>query len=71
MVRSILKRRFWWTIVDKSEPCNFVWTQLKQNAVFREMQEGSATRKDDVYAFNSAIYLKELRLKKKDEEFVA
>jgi hypothetical protein len=35
MVKSILKRRFWWTITDKPEGSNFVWTQLKVNSIFR------------------------------------
>lgn len=35
MVKAILKRRFWWNIVDKPEGCNFVWTQLKLNSLFQ------------------------------------
>jgi tubulin--tyrosine ligase len=30
LVRGLMKRRFWWTIVDRlTEEVNFVWTQLK------------------------------------------
>jgi hypothetical protein len=38
LVKGILKRRFWWTIVDKPEDTNFVWTQLKINSIFTERQ---------------------------------
>lgn len=29
LVRGLMKRRFWWVIVDKPECANFSWTQLK------------------------------------------
>lgn len=29
LVRGLMKRRFWWTIVDKPEDAHFAWTQLK------------------------------------------
>jgi hypothetical protein len=30
MVKGLVKRRFWWTISDeRTQDCNFVWTQLK------------------------------------------
>jgi hypothetical protein len=30
LLRGLLKRRFWWTVVDKlTDDVNFVWTQLK------------------------------------------
>lgn len=35
MVKAILKRRFWWTLSDKPEGCNLVWTQLKVNSLFQ------------------------------------
>ena len=32
MIKGLLKRRFWWTIVEERTPdCEFVWTQLKIN----------------------------------------
>lgn len=38
MLKAIMRRRFWWTIVDSSnkniEDCQFVWTQLKINSLF-------------------------------------
>jgi hypothetical protein len=60
MVKSILKRRFWWTISDKQEGCNFVWTQLKQNNIFRELQQASSTRKESIYNFNIDVVKKQL-----------
>jgi hypothetical protein len=32
LIKSLIKRRFWWTIVDKpTEDVNFIWNQLKSN----------------------------------------
>jgi hypothetical protein len=55
MVKSILKRRFWWSVVEKPEGCNFVWTQLKQNSIFRDCQQDSNTRKENAYNFNAEL----------------
>ena len=38
MIKSILRRRFWWSVIeDKSqiENCHFVWTQLKIDSLFK------------------------------------
>jgi hypothetical protein len=41
MIKGLLKRRFWWTVVDDySEDCVCVWTQLKNNKIF--MKQASA-----------------------------
>ncbi|CAM6001490.1 unnamed protein product [Sphagnum balticum] len=34
LIRSLLKRRFWWTFDDDPKNCHFVWTQLKVNGCF-------------------------------------
>jgi hypothetical protein len=34
MVRGILRRRAWWSIVDDPAEANFIWTQLKLNIYF-------------------------------------
>jgi len=34
-VKSLLKRRFWWTAEDDYKKANFVWTQLKQNNFYQ------------------------------------
>ena len=39
LIRSVLKRRFWWNITDKMESCQFVWTQLKVNSIYKDMQK--------------------------------
>ena len=44
MIKSILKRRFWWNISDRQEGCNLVWSQLRQTGIFKD-QEHSVTRK--------------------------
>ena len=59
MVKSILKRRFWWNLSDKPEGCQFVWTQLKQNGIFKD-QEPSKTKKDNIYVFNINLFLSHL-----------
>ena len=45
MIKSIIKRRFWWSIADKAEGSNFVWTQLKVNSIFKEHQKASKNKK--------------------------
>lgn len=35
MIKGLLKRRFWWSIVDeRTDDCQFVWTQIKVNEIF-------------------------------------
>lgn len=41
MIKGLLKRRYWWVISEDRTECNFVWTQIKVNAVF-EKQARSA-----------------------------
>jgi hypothetical protein len=38
LVRSIIKRRSWWTFTEKWEEANFIWTQLKINNYFKLQQ---------------------------------
>ena len=36
LVKSLMKRRFWWVIVDKlTDDVNFVWTQLKNQNIYK------------------------------------
>ena len=49
MVKSILKRRCWWTVTDKVEGSNFAWSQLKINTIFREYQNPSKTKLEAIY----------------------
>lgn len=50
LVKGVLKRRFWWNVVDRPENSNswkdtqFVWTQLKQNTFFK-IQNNSAKKR--------------------------
>lgn len=34
LIRSLLKRRFWWVIEEDHKNCHFIWTQLKINGCF-------------------------------------
>ena len=37
MIKGLIKRRFWWIIVDElNDECSFVWTQLKINSIFHK-----------------------------------
>ena len=37
MIKGLLKRRFWWTIVEeRTEDCHFVWTQIKIDDIFNK-----------------------------------
>lgn len=36
LIKSLMKRRFWWVIVDKmADDVNFTWTQLKVQGVYK------------------------------------
>lgn len=40
LIRGLLKRRFWWTFVDKlTDDVNFVWTQLKVPEFYDRQQQ--------------------------------
>jgi hypothetical protein len=40
LIRALLKRRFWWTFVDKlSDDVNLVWTQLKVSEFYEKQQQ--------------------------------
>lgn len=45
LIKGILKRRYWWTVVEKSEiasnDVHFLWTQLKINPYFKKQNKGS------------------------------
>lgn len=35
LVKSLLKRRFWWTVEEDPKKANFAWTQLKINYLYQ------------------------------------
>lgn len=35
LVKSLMKRRFWWVQTDEIKEANFVWTQLKNNFYYQ------------------------------------
>ena len=50
MLKSILKRRFWWNIVEKPDSqCNFAWTQLRLTSFTKDSQKASETNRRDIY----------------------
>lgn len=38
LIKSIARRRFWWTIVENHEHCHLVWSQLKINSIFHQQK---------------------------------
>jgi len=45
MIKGLLKRRFWWMVVEEySEDCMFVWTQLKNNKIFMKQTSAPENR---------------------------
>jgi hypothetical protein len=45
MVRGLLKRRYWWELVDEiSSDCQLVWTQSKVNEIFRQQKKHETSK---------------------------
>ena len=49
LIKNIIKRRYWWNFTDKPENAHLVWTQLKLNNIFKELQSSSATNPTKLY----------------------
>lgn len=47
LIKSLMKRRFWWTIEEDYRKANFVWTQLKINQFYQYMVKSSICNKYD------------------------
>ena len=47
LVKSLMKRRFWWTEVDDPKAANFVWTQLKINTYYQFQPKSDLSEKFD------------------------
>ena len=45
LVKSLLKRRFWWKVEDNYKHANFVWTQLKINYFYQYEGKSQITSK--------------------------
>ena len=45
LVKSLLKRRFWWTIEEDPKKANFVWTQLKLNYFYQLQKKAEPQQK--------------------------
>lgn len=51
LIKGLMKRRFWWTIVDKvTDDVNFVWTQLKVPGYFEHQEPHQSSRKATMLA---------------------
>ena len=47
LVKSLMKRRFWWAEVDDLKQANFVWTQLKINTYYQFQPKSCLLEKYD------------------------
>ena len=47
LVKSLMKRRFWWVEVDDPKGANFVWTQLKINTYYQFQPKSDLYEKFD------------------------
>jgi hypothetical protein len=45
-VKSLLQRRFWWTVEEDPKKANFAWTQLKLNYFYEYQKKTSKTETD-------------------------
>jgi hypothetical protein len=41
LIRFALKRRWWWSVTDNVEECNFVWSQLRDRNIFIDGAQAS------------------------------
>lgn len=48
LIKSILRKRFWWALTDRAEGSNLTWTQLKINSLFKE-QKSAQTDLESLY----------------------
>lgn len=39
LIKAIMKKRFWFQITKNKEQANFVWTQLKEDSIFKKQRE--------------------------------
>ena len=39
LIKGIMRRRPWFAITDKIQDANFVWTQLKEDSIFKKQRE--------------------------------
>jgi hypothetical protein len=46
LVKSLLKRRFWWTAEEDPKKANFVWTQLKINSFYQYERKAYVEKKN-------------------------
>ena len=47
LIKSLMKRRFWWEKVDDPKQANFVWTQLKINSFYQFQKKSYLENKYD------------------------
>ena len=52
LIKGVLKRRYWWTFVEKSDSAssevNFLWTQLKVDGYLKKQKKGEKSVFDSI-----------------------
>lgn len=65
LIKSLLKRRFWWTILDeKPQKANFLWTQLKNNEYFTKQPKSDMWEVDREKGWGKYFQIKTHPVKK-------
>lgn len=49
LIVSVMKKKWWWSETSSIAEANFVWTQLKQNKVLRELKKVNNSLKKPVH----------------------
>ena len=69
LIKSLMKRRFWWVPVDGPKEANFVWTQLKVNNYYQYQRksylENKYDKMDDDFNMEASKLKKNKSLKRK------
>ncbi len=58
LIKSLMKRRFWWTLEEDPKKANFVWTQLKITSLYEYQRKSEVKhlyyKSEDILVDNSA-----------------
>ena len=66
LIKSLLKRRFWWSISeDKTKNINFMWTQLRNNDFMEKQEPSSLWVKNKSKVWGRDSYVQESKLSSK------
>jgi hypothetical protein len=65
LIKSLMKRRFWWTLEEDPKKANFVWTQLKITSLYDYQHKSEVKhlyyKNEDMLAENSPDFTKKTK----------